>query len=239
MCVQDHVLSANDNEELDYDTSVYLVGSSEHPMVAQFRRDFPHVFNDSGKKITRTQLVSHSIDTGKASPIRLSPRRYSLPQQAALKEFMESGLHSGTIKPSNSPWSSLALVVPKPDGRYRPCVDFRALNIVIKKNAFPFPNIEDQIQHAAGHEFYTTFDLRDGFWQIPMARDSIEKTAFSTPDGHYEFYVMPFGLTNAPATFQSVIDRILQSVCAYTAGLLDVCIWGDMEQELAPELRSC
>lgn len=184
------------------------------------------MFDPSGKKVARSHLIAHYIDTESAAPIRLPPRRYSIPQQVALKEFVESGLKSGTVTPSNSPWSSPALVVPKPDGRYRPCVDFRAVNNVTRKNAFPLPNIEDQIQHAAGHELYTTLDLRDGFWQI-------EKTAFSTPDGHYEFRVMPFGLTNAPATFQELMNRTLKSVRTFTAGLLDdVCVWGDTEEEL-------
>lgn len=129
--------------------------------------------------------------------------------------------------------------MPKPDGRYRFCVDFRAVNAVTQKNAFPLPNVEDQIQRAAGQKFYTTLDLRDGFWLIPMAQDSIEKTAFSTPDGHFEFLVMPFGLTNAPATFQEFMNQILSPAREFTAGLLDdICLFADSETELEQHTMS-
>lgn len=201
MHTNSYLLGLDDGETTANYSPVYSCTANPHPLVQRFRRDYPHVFDPSGKTIARSHLISHYIYTGSAAPIRLPPRCYSIPQQVALKEFVESGLRSGTISPYNSPWSSLALVVPKPDGRYRLCVDLRALNHVTRKNEFPLPNIEDQIPHAAGHELYTTLDRRDGFWQILMALDSIEKTAFPTLDGYYEFQVMPFGLTNAPATF--------------------------------------
>lgn len=217
---------------------VYTSSNAEHPEVQSFRRDFPQLFDPAGKKVARASVITHHIDTSSASPIRIPPRRYSLPQQNALKEFVASGLAHGTIRISNSPWSSPALVVPKPDGRYRPCIDFRAVNAVTRKNAFPLPNIDDQVQRAAGHRLYTTLDLRDGFWQIPMAEEAIEKTAFSTPEGHFEFLVMPFGLTNAPATFQEFMNRILIPVRTFTAGLLDdICVWGDATSELTENTR--
>lgn len=224
----------NKDEQFELANEAFTANSGEDlPMVQRFQERFPNLFTPSGKMIARASIITHSIDTGSAAPIRLPPRRYSLPQQSAISEFVQAGLAQGTIRISNSPWSSPIHVIQKPDGRYRPCVDYRAVNNVTRKNAFPLPNIDDQIQIAAGHQFYTTLDLRDGFWQIPMSTESIEKTAFSTPDGHYEFLVMPFGLTNAPATFQEFMNRLLLPVRRFIAGLLDdICIFGNSEQEL-------
>lgn len=212
----------------------FATSAADEPMtVRSFRERFPDLFSPTGKKIARASVISHCIDTGNAAPIRLPPRRYSVPQQTAINEFVQAGLAQGTIRPSNSPWSAPIHVVQKPDGRYRPCVDYRAVNNVTRKNAFPLPNVDDQIQAAAGHRLYTMLDLRDGFWQVPMSEESIEKTAFSTPDGHFEFLVMPFGLTNAPATFQEFMNRILMPVRHRIAGLLDdICIFGDSNEEL-------
>lgn len=90
------------------------------------------------------------------------------------------------------------LIVPKKDGRGRPCVDFRLLNKYTRKNTHPLSNVYYQIQKAVGHVWFTTIDLADGFWQVDVAQESIEKTAFSRHNGHYEWLKMPFGLGNAP-----------------------------------------
>lgn len=211
--------------------AVYAVNESspEQVHVNRFRTLFPEIFNPTGKTTARaSSRVQHYIDTGNGPPAKIPLRRYSPQALASLEEFVASGLAQNIIRPSSSPWSSPPVVIPKKDGRWRVCVDYRSLNAKTKKNAFPLPNTQDQIQKAAGHRFYTTLDLKDGFWQVPMAKASIEKTAFSTPEGHYEYLVMPFGLTNAPATFQSLISDVLAPHRKYTAGLLDdICIFSD------------
>lgn len=228
----DSTLESDDIQRMSDEAFAASV-ASESPAIQHFQKFFPSLFTPTGKNIARASIITHCIDTSNAAPIRLPPRRYSLPQQTAINEFVQAGLAQGTIRPSNSFWSAPIHVVQKPDGRYRPCVDYRAVNNVTRKNAFPLPNVEDQIQAAAGHRLYTMLDLRDGFWQIPMSEESIEKTAFSTPHGHFEFLVMPFGLTNAPATFQEFMNRILMPVRPIIAGLLDdICVFGNSEKEL-------
>lgn len=203
--------------------------SIKQTYIDRFRSFYPEIFSPTGTSTARSRShVQHHIETGDFPPLKIPPRRHSPLQLASLREFVESGLKQGIIRPSSSPWSSPCVLIPKKDGRWRVCVDFCSLNSKTRKNAFPLPHTQDQIQKAAGHRFYTTLDLKDGFWQVPMSATSIEKTAFSTPKGHYEFLVMPFGLTNAPATFQSLIAEVLAPHRDYTAGLLDdICIFSD------------
>lgn len=89
------------------------------------------------------------------------------------------------------------------------CVDYRKLNAVTVKDKYLLPLIKDQIDKLGGNRYFTGLDLASGYYQVPMAVDSIEKTVFVTPEGHYEFLRMPFGLTNAPAVFQRLMDRVL------------------------------
>ncbi|KAI0998002.1 hypothetical protein K3495_g10187 [Podosphaera aphanis] len=95
------------------------------------------------------------------------------------------------------------------------------------------PNTQDETQRAAGQNVYAFLDLENGFWQTPLHKDSCVKTAFVTPFGIFEWLVMPFGLCNAPATFQSMMNEMLEPFRLFVAGLLDdVCVWGNSRVEL-------
>lgn len=159
-----------------------------------------------------THTVEHTIDTGDSAPIHSRPYRVSSTERNIIHTHVSDMLQRGVVKPSSSPWSSPVVLVKKKDGTWRFCIDFRKLNKITKKDVYPLPRIDDLLDCLNGSEYFSSLDLRSGYWQIPVAPSDREKTAFVTPDGLFEFTVMPFGLSNAPATFERMMDTILQGL---------------------------
>ena len=149
-------------------------------------------------------------------------------------------LDVGSIKPSNSAWSNVVILVRKKDGGLRFCIDFRHLNSHTKKDAFPLPQIHDTISALKGSKYYITVDLLSGFWQTPMAAESKQYTAFTVCMlGFYECECMLFGLCNAPATFQHLMQNCLGEL-NYTTCLVyldDVVVYSSMQEEQLDQLR--
>ena len=100
-------------------------------------------------------------------------------------------------------------MITKKDKTKRFCVDYRKLNRITVLDGFPLPRIDDLLDKLNGAVYFTLLDLKSGYWQIVMSEESIAKTAFSTPDGHYEFLRMPFGLTNGPKEFSRIMNMVL------------------------------
>ena len=159
-----------------------------------------------------TNLVEMTIDTGDAPAKKQPPRRmpFAVRQEVAhqLKDMQEKGV----IQPSSSPWASPIVLVRKKDGSLRFCIDYRGLNSVTKADTFPLPRIDDLLDQLGKSKYFSTVDMASGYWQIPVHRNSREKTAFTTHRGLFEFRVMPFGLRNAPAVFQRLMECVLQGL---------------------------
>ena len=125
-------------------------------------------------------------------------------------------LDGGLLKPSNSPWSSPLLLVKKKDGSNRLVINYRRLNSISKKDRYPLPRIDDNLDKLHGAKFFSAMDLLSGYWQVPMLEEDQRKCAIITSDGLYQPTQMPQGLANAPATFQRLMDstfRDLKPVC--------------------------
>jgi hypothetical protein len=145
-----------------------------------------------------------------AQPINQRP--YRTPQQLLpeLEAQVQELLDKGWIRPSSSPWGSPVLFVPKKDGSWRMCIDYRALNKVTVKNSWPLPRIEDLLDRLSKAKVFTSLDLAQGYHQFAVAESDVPKTAFKTPTGLFEYTVLPFGLTNAPATFSRKMHELFQ-----------------------------
>lgn len=168
-----------------------------------------------------TQLVQHQIQLKEMNPTR--QWHYRVPEKllSVLKTEVEIMLSLGVIEESASEWSSPIVLVPKKDGSMRFCIDFRKINASTKFDPYPMPRIDEMVEKIGKAKYISTLDLCKGYWQVPMASESKEITAFRTPFGHYQFKVMPFGLQGAPATFQRLMNVVLKGADRFAAAYLD------------------
>ena len=120
-------------------------------------------------------------------------------------------LDQGAIQHLDSPWSS-PVVLAKKDGSTRFCIDSRKVNEVTRKDAYSLTRVDDTLDTLVGSKYFSTLDLASGYWQVEVAENDQPKTAFTTPEGLFQFHVMPFELCNAPATFQRLMDRVLSGL---------------------------
>ncbi|UYV64168.1 hypothetical protein LAZ67_2006908 [Cordylochernes scorpioides] len=153
--------------------------------------------------------IQHKIITKSEQPISLRPYRRPLKEYEEIAEQVKELLEHKLIRTSDSPWAFPVVMVPKKDGNKRMCIDYRRHNEITLDDRQPLPHIQDMFDRLHGSRFFSTLDVAWGYWQIEMDPQSIQKTAFVTNDGHYEFLVMPFGLKNAASTFQRIIQHIL------------------------------
>ncbi|XP_073721145.1 uncharacterized protein [Misgurnus anguillicaudatus] len=214
--------------------SVDLSHLSDEQRIQVQRLCDPNLFkNQPG----HTTLKKHKIVLKEgACPKRMS---YRIPERlmTAFEDEVELMQKMRIIEPSNSEWCNPVVLVPKKDNSLRFCIDFRYLNSVSKFDSYPLPRIEDLTEKLGKATFISTIDLSKGYWQVPLDPDSREFTAFRTPKGLMHFRVLPFGLHGAPATFQRLMDSVLNGVGEFAAAYLDDVVifstsWEDHLQHL-------
>lgn len=163
-----------------------------------------------GNKIGLTNLLSHTIDTGNSKPVVKRPYPLSPYLQKEVDAELNRMLTLDVIEEAQSDWSNPIVVVRKPTGKIRLCLDARGLNQVTVKDAYPLPHINRILGQIRGTKFLSSVDLSDAFWQVPLHIDSRPKTAFIVPGrGHFMFKRLPFGLCNAAQTLVRLIDRVM------------------------------
>lgn len=205
--------------------------------VNRFKKLFQKKLNNPGQ----ANSVKHFIDTGNFQPINSVPYRCGEKEKEALNTQLNEMLKQGAVVPSKSPWSFPVVLVKKKDGSLRFCVDYRKLNNITKKDVYPLPRIDDSLNALGGAQFFSTFDMTSGYWQIRMNEESQEKTSFICHQGLFEFKVMPFGLCNAPATFQRFMDSTfagLKWICCLIY-LDDLIVFSSSFDQHLKDLNEC
>jgi len=167
----------------------------------------------TGQALSVIKAAQRRIDLNAgARPVRFAPRRAGHTARVAETAEVKRQLESDVIEPTSWEWGFPVVLVPKKDGTLRFCVDYRLLNVVTKKDTYPLPRMDECIDSLGEATIFSTLDCNAGYWQVAIAPEDRDKTAFVCHEGAYQYKRMPFGLTNAPATFQRALDIILSGV---------------------------
>lgn len=192
------------------ESTMFNCDSKDHiPLLNKLFDQYPQVVSKDLHTLGQTSCVELDIELTTNKPVCHRPYRMSESEKLATRQIVDDLLRNGIIQESNSAYASPVLLVDKPSGEKRMCVDYRSLNKITVKEKYPMPIVEDLIDKLRGCKCYTSLDLKSGYYQINVSSSSIHKTAFVTPDGHFEFKRMPFGLCNAPSVFQRLMHTVL------------------------------
>ena len=155
-----------------------------------------------------TNIMKHRILTN-GGPINIKPRRQPINLEDKIDEAIRNLERNGIIRKCNSPWNTPMVCVWKKEKKdIRLCLDFRQLNKITERPAFPMPHIDEMLDILNGSRYFSTIDLSNAYYQVKLDEESQEKTAFSTKTGQFCFNRMPFGIAAAPATSEKLMtDR--------------------------------
>ncbi|XP_068248783.1 uncharacterized protein [Palaemon carinicauda] len=183
---------------------------------------FPDISTDIPKC---SSTVHHDILLEpNTTPIRQPFYRATGVKLETLKREVQYLLDNNLAEPSTSPWASPCILVPKPNGQFRLCTDYRKLNKVTIKDSYPLPMVNDILDNIRNTKFLTQIDLLKGYYQVPLTDKAKKISSFVTPFGLFSYLVMPFGLCNAPATFQRMMAEITRGLKDVFAYLDDIVI---------------
>ena len=209
---------------------------SQQEELKQLIHEYEHLFPDIP---TRTDKIYHDVIVEDSKPIKQHPYRMNPLKQKYLQDEVKYLLENDFIEPSQSNYSSPCILVPKSNGTYRMCTDYRKVNSVTKTDSFPIRIIDDCIDKVGNSKYMyvTKFDLLKGFWQVPLTDRAKEVSAFATPNGLYQYKVMPFGMKNSPATFQRLVNNVICGLDGCDAYIDDVIIYSDSWSDHLQRIR--
>lgn len=213
VCTNDCVnVNMLDFKNLDSDLNYgEQLSSDEVVKLKDLLKKYDACFSSNLMDLGLTSVVQMQIELTDMQPVVYRPYRLSYPEREVVRSMVQEMIDADIVCESSSPYASPILLVKKKTGEKRLCVDYRALNNKTRKEHYPLPLIDDQLDRLAGNSLFVSLDLASGYYQIPIAEDSQDKTSFVTPDGQYQFKRMPFGLANAPSVFQRAMNKVLKN----------------------------
>jgi len=185
----------------------------------QLLKEFQDIFTDIPKA---TQLEKHVIHLKDNEIVQCKPYPIPIHMREVLDKEIDELLRLDIIQPSSSYTCSPVVMVKKPDGSTRVCVNYKKLNAISFTQVEPMNNIQDIFDKLGGNKIYSKFDLCKGYYQIEMASDSIELTTFTCHRGNFAFKRMPFGLSSAPMSFTRMMRKLLDKASNLDSYLDDV-----------------
>ncbi|XP_062028068.1 uncharacterized protein LOC133743955 [Rosa rugosa] len=195
--------------------SVQGAKAAVHPEILKLVQQYTEIFQPP-TTLPPAREHDHRIELlPNTTAINVRPYRYPHFQKSEIEKIVQEMLANGIIRPSVSPFSSPVILVKKKDGTWRMCVDYRSLNSATVKDKYPIPVVDELIDEVHGASIYTKLDLRSGYHQIRMCEADINKTAFRTHSGHYEFLVMPFGANKCPIHLSQNFLKVKESKCNF------------------------
>ena len=172
--------------------------------------EYHDIFSLDKNEMGCTDAAEHIIELLDEEPFKERFQRIAPPLLDEVQEHLQEMLDSGAIRPSQSAWCNAMVLIRKKDGGLRFCIDFRWLNARTKKDLCPLPRMQETMESLVGAQFFSTMDLKSGFWQVKMSEKSWQYIAFTVGSmGIFEFLRMPYGLCNALATFQQLMQNCL------------------------------
>jgi len=175
--------------------------------------DFEDVFSTNDMDVGLTSLVKHNIHLNNYTPFKQRYRKIPPAMFAEVQQHIKQLLEAKIIRHSQSSWASNIVLVRKKDSSLRVCVDYRQLNLRTVKDAYALPRIDDILEGLGGNLFYSVLDMRKGYHQVELQEDHTALTAFTLgPLGFFEYNRLPLGLSNAPATYQRLMEQIMQDI---------------------------
>ena len=200
-----------------------------------------HIFSLDKNEIGYMDTAEHIIELMDDEPFKERFWWIAPPLLEEVRENLQDMLDGRAIRPSKSPWCNAIVLVRKKDGTLQSCIDFRKLNTRTKKDSFPLPHMQETMESMVGARFFSSMDLKSGFWQVRMSEKSRQYTAFTVGSlGVYEFLRMPYGLCNAPATFQRLMQNCLGELnLTYALVYLDdVIVYSKTEEDHLRRLQA-
>ena len=209
-----------------------MLGNRKDEDLVKIIRKYNDIFMASTFDLGFTEIVQHEMDIN-GDPVMLQPRRQPMHLEHKLDELINNLLEAKVIRKCKSAWNAPLVIIAKKDGSIRMCVDYRGLNAITKKVSFPMPDTRFLLDCLADSKYFTSIDLGQAYYQVGMAEEIQDVTAFSTRQGQFCFNRLPFGLATAPATFQRMMHTMLEGILfkGVVVYLDDILVYGKDREE--------